>query len=219
MNPSALSSCHVAVGSLSILVSLAHWFSCLSKVIHDIHVSLSENFSPEEYKEAQNLFEAFGDVDIKTYFRATYDPLTLFAIITVSFALGSFAKGFFTKMGEDAYEQFKKALAALLTRERKPIDKATTLEYVFPYNGLEIHAFLETREAEIVERAHSESKQITNLLDEFMTAKKLPSGADYIQLQFDTSIMKWKFAAAMGMSGSHFAKFKFNDSTNSWDEL
>lgn len=191
----------------------------MSKGLSDIHISLSENFGPGEHREAENLFKPFGTVETKTYFRATYDPLTLFAIMTVSFAVGNFANGFFTKMGEDAYEQSKKALAALLTRPRKPLDKLTTLEYVFPHNGLEIHAFLETAKAEVVERAHTDSGQIMSLLNEANATKKLPLGADRIELQFDTSNMKWNFTAAMGLSGTHFSKFKFNDSTDSWEPM
>jgi hypothetical protein len=187
----------------------------------DIRLSLSENFGSEEHSEAEFLFKTFGNVDTKTYFRAAYDPLALFAIITVTFAVSSFAQGFFGKMGEDGYEQFKKGLATLLTRARTPIEKETTLEYVFPYDGLEIHAFLETRKTEIVERAQTESKQITNLLEQAKATDKLPLDADHIDLQFDTSTMRWKFTAAMGLSRTHknFAKFKFNDSTDSWEKI
>jgi hypothetical protein len=185
----------------------------------DIRISLSENFGAEEYEEARKLFDKFGTVETTTYFRAGADPLTLFAIMTVSFALANFASGFFTRMCEDVYDWFKTGLASLVTRERKPMEKATTLEYQFPYDGINVHARVETRDSLLVKDALTNSRQIIDLLEQAKSSAKLPSPVSQIHITYDNAAKRWKFTDALGLSVSEFVKYRFNESSESWEKI
>ena len=99
---------------------------------------------------------------------------------------------YFSKMGEDAYDLSKKGLASLVTRIRRPINRATVLEFVFPFDGFDVHAFLETRSQENANYALAHSSEMVALLDAAKSANRLPR-ANQIEFQYDEDAKHWKF--------------------------
>lgn len=102
----------------------------------------------------------------------------------LTLTLGTFAKGFFTKMGEDAYDTLKSSLATLLTRKRKPVEKETVLQFQFPYDEVDVHASLETGSPVVAKNALTNSMQIIKLLEQAESSGKLPSPATQIDLEY-----------------------------------
>jgi hypothetical protein len=190
----------------------------LSQTSVDIRISLSENFTQPEYDEARKVFESFGSVDTKTYFRAAADAQTLFVIVIITFTLGNIATGFFTKMGEDAYDNLKSAIATFLARRRHPT-KETVTEIKFPFDSFTVRAFLETEETNEAKEALTKSKQILDLLTEGRSSNSLPSPLTEIELKYDKTTKRWKFSAALNFSADEFAKYVFNEESSSWETI
>lgn len=94
-----------------------------------LHISPDNSYQSPDDQQLLEEMRSLVDGDISYQIKKAVDPISLL-IIAASFVAGGIATGFLGKIGEDAWDHFKKKLNELMSRKRKE-DGDRLLEFDF----------------------------------------------------------------------------------------
>jgi hypothetical protein len=182
------------------------------KETYDIRVSLSDEFSQQDKREAEMLFAELGKVEVWDYLRESVAELVPIVFILIT---GAFLNGFFGKMGEDTYDSLKSKLGEFLARNRSS-SNPTDIVFEFDYDSTNIKAYTKGLNSDIVQKAMKTLSSIREQLDNQKRKGKLPAPLTRIDYTFDADSQRWKPVSASCAQADDLSRYRYDEGTDSW---